>query len=48
VNGDWPPHLHFQLITDMMGNTGDFPGVCLPEEKQAYKVLCPDPIGILS
>ncbi len=44
LNGDWPPHLHFQLITDMMGKTGDFPGVCLPDEKQAYQVLCPDPI----
>lgn len=44
VNGDWPPHLHFQLITDMMGKTGDFPGVCLPAEKQAFQVICPDPI----
>lgn len=44
VNGDWPPHLHFQLITDMMGKAGDFPGVCLPDEKKAYQVLCPDPI----
>ena len=26
-NGDWPPHLHFQLITDMQGRSGDFPGV---------------------
>ncbi|QNF34873.1 peptidoglycan DD-metalloendopeptidase family protein [Adhaeribacter swui] len=42
-NGDWPPHLHFQLITDMMSQTGDFPGVCSPNEKTMYAQLCPDP-----
>ncbi|MDX5348841.1 MAG: peptidoglycan DD-metalloendopeptidase family protein, partial [Hymenobacteraceae bacterium] len=26
-NGNWPPHLHFQIITDMEGRKGDFPGV---------------------
>ena len=25
-NGDWPPHLHFQLITDLLDREGDFPG----------------------
>lgn len=43
VNVGWPPHLHFQLITDMLGNKGDFPGVCLPSEKVYYLGLCPDP-----
>ncbi len=44
VNGDWPPHLHFQLITDMMGKRGDFPGVCTPGESELWKQRCPDPI----
>jgi len=47
VNVGWPPHLHFQLITDMLGKKGDFPGVCLPSEKEYYMNLCPDPNLIL-
>ncbi len=27
TNGDYPPHLHFQIIKDLKGNQGDFPGV---------------------
>lgn len=42
-NGDWPPHLHFQVMTDMQGMKGDFPGVCKPSEKEAYQHLCLDP-----
>lgn len=44
VNGDWPPHLHFQVITDMMGKWGDFPGVCLASEREKYRKICPDPV----
>ena len=43
VNGDWPSHLHFQVILDMLGNWGDFPGVCLDSEKEKYSQICPDP-----
>ncbi len=46
-NVGWPPHLHFQLITDMLNKKGDFPGVCLPSEKGYYLSLCPDPNLIL-
>jgi murein DD-endopeptidase MepM/ murein hydrolase activator NlpD len=42
-NGDWPPHLHFQLMWDMLGNWGDFPGVCSVREIDKYKANCPDP-----
>lgn len=42
-NGDWPPHLHFQLISDMKDLKGDFPGVCAPSELEQFKRLCPDP-----
>lgn len=46
-NGNWPPHLHFQLILDLQGNTADFPGVCSEEELHLYKSICPDPNSIL-
>lgn len=42
-NGHWPPHLHFQLILDMQGMEGDYPGVCRFSEKEAYLNNCPDP-----
>lgn len=43
VNGSWPPHLHFQIIGDMMGKKGDYPGVVVPSEKEKYLSICPDP-----
>ena len=46
-NGDWPPHLHFQLITDMGHHSGDFPGVALPSEREKWAALCPDPNVVL-
>lgn len=42
-NGDWPPHLHFQLITDLQGRYGDFPGVAPPAEQAYWAALCPNP-----
>lgn len=47
VNGGWPPHLHFQLITDMLGNEGDFQGVAPPSAKEYFHKLCIDPNYIL-
>ena len=46
-NGYWPPHLHFQLIYDMQGLKGDYPGVCQYSKKAAYLANCPDPQLIL-
>lgn len=46
-NGGWPPHLHFQLIIDMEGMEGDYPGVCKLSEKERYMANCPDPQIIL-
>ncbi len=46
-NGDWPPHLHFQLIADLQGHVGDFPGVARPSERDAWATLCPDPNLVL-
>lgn len=42
-NGGWPPHLHFQVLLDTLGNVGDFPGVAYPEEAAVWLELCPDP-----
>lgn len=46
-NGHWPPHLHFQLIKDLQGNKGDYPGVCKYSEREIYLANCPDPDLIL-
>jgi 4-aminobutyrate aminotransferase-like enzyme len=46
-NGGWPPHLHLQIITDLLGLTGDFPGVALPGQRELWLSLCPDPNLIL-
>jgi len=42
-NGGWPPHLHFQVITDLLGKSGDFPGVAPPSQRRVWLSLCPDP-----
>ncbi len=46
-NGDWPPHLHVQLMTDMLGRRGDFPGVCSLNDRAYYLSICPDPNTLL-
>jgi len=43
-NVGWPPHLHFQLIYELEGHEGDYPGVCFKEDLAKYKKNCPDPI----
>ena len=47
VNGNWPTHVHFQIITDMQGKKGDYPGVTSIQEREKYLKLCPDPNTIL-
>ena len=42
-NGDWPPHLHLQIITDLLDLDGDFPGVAAPGRRALYVSLSPDP-----
>jgi murein DD-endopeptidase MepM/ murein hydrolase activator NlpD len=46
-NGHWPPHLHMQLILDMEGKKGDYPGVCQFSKRAAYLANCSDPGLIL-
>lgn len=47
VNGGWPPHLHFQVVTDMLGKMGDFPGVGGPGQRNVWRSLSPDPNAVL-
>src|SRR6185295_15695720 len=49
INGDWTPHLHFQIMQDLLGFVGDFPGVCLASQREVWLSNSPDPnlmIGI--
>ncbi|MDG1477831.1 MAG: peptidoglycan DD-metalloendopeptidase family protein [Vicingaceae bacterium] len=46
-NGDYPPHLHFQVIQDMKGMEGDFPGVTSLSNQKADLKNCLDPNLIL-
>ena len=41
-NGNWPPHLHFQIIHNLYLKDGDYPGVCKLSEADAYLANCPD------
>ena len=41
-NGGWVPHLHFQIIKDMLGKEGDFPGVASEKEIDFYSKNSPD------
>ncbi|MBQ4803773.1 peptidoglycan DD-metalloendopeptidase family protein [Aquimarina sp. MMG015] len=43
VNGDYAPHLHFQIIKDMQGNVGDYPGVSNKKELRYFLQNCPNP-----
>ena len=47
VNGDYPPHLHFQIIKDMQDYVGDYPGVCSKQDLEFFRNNCPDPNLIL-
>jgi murein DD-endopeptidase MepM/ murein hydrolase activator NlpD len=47
INGDYPPHLHFQIIKDIQGFKGDYPGVCSKKDLAFYTDNCPDPSLIL-
>tara|TARA_B110000116_G_scaffold227981_1_gene209166 strand:- start:4763 stop:7834 length:3072 start_codon:yes stop_codon:yes gene_type:complete len=47
INGNWPPHLHFQLITDLLDMEGTFPGVAFPSQKDTWLSLSPSPLLML-
>ncbi len=41
-NGNWPPHVHFQIVTDMLGQTDTFVGVGSHAHRNIWLNLCPD------
>lgn len=43
INGDYAPHLHFQIIIDIENKVGDYPGVCNIKDLEFYSENCPDP-----
>ena len=43
INVNYAPHLHFQIIIDMEGEKGDYPGVCSVETLEFYSKNCPNP-----
>ncbi len=46
-NGGWTPHLHFQVVSDMLGRRSDFPGVCSFQDRATWTSICPSPYPIL-
>ncbi len=44
-NGDWPPHLHLQILCDLLPPLAatDFLGVAAPSQRAIWRSLCPDP-----
>ncbi len=46
-NGGWPPHVHFQVIVDLLDRGTDFPGVAAASERGVWTSLCPDPNWLL-
>jgi len=42
-NGGWTPHLHFQVILDLLDRPTDFPGVAFASQRGIYTSLSPDP-----
>jgi murein DD-endopeptidase MepM/ murein hydrolase activator NlpD len=48
VNGEYPPHLHFQIIKDIQGFEGDYSGVSNLLDLEFYKQNCPDPNLLLN
>jgi len=46
-NGNWTPHLHFQIVVDLLDFGDNFPGVCAPKLRALWTSLSPDPNHIL-
>ena len=47
-NGNWAPHLHFQIILEIGKNFGDYPGVASKKMLDFEKYNCPDPNIIIN
>lgn len=47
INGDYAPHLHFQIIKNIGDHCGDYPGVCSKSDLDFYLENCLDPNVLL-
>ncbi|WP_191251420.1 aminotransferase class III-fold pyridoxal phosphate-dependent enzyme [Kordiimonas sediminis] len=47
VNGGWAPHLHFQVMTSLLGEEGNFFGACEPSVVDVWQQITPDPNFIM-
>jgi murein DD-endopeptidase MepM/ murein hydrolase activator NlpD len=43
INGNWPPHLHFQLIDDLLDLGVNFPGVACASQQSYWLGVSPSP-----
>jgi murein DD-endopeptidase MepM/ murein hydrolase activator NlpD len=43
INGDYAPHLHFQIIKNIGAFSGDYHGVCNIKDLDFYLENCPNP-----
>ena len=44
INGDWAPHLHFQILTNLDDfKDGDYPAVCTQANLAKFTENCPNP-----
>src|SRR5439155_6350729 len=46
-NGDWAPHVHVQLLLDLLDLGADHPGVAAPSQEDTWLGLSPDPALLL-
>ncbi len=42
-NGNWTPHLHLQVVTDLLELGSDFPGVGTASRRDVWRSVSPDP-----
>ena len=42
-NGNWAPHLHFQILLSLFDYKIDYPGVAYLSQIEVWKSVCPDP-----
>lgn len=46
-NGGWPPHLHFQIVTDHLGLEARMHGVGVRQQWSVWREVSPDPSVVL-
>ena len=47
-NGNWNPHLHFQIVLDLLDYEGDFAGVARERDLEVWASLSPNPFPIFN